>query len=102
MVQVKFKDSAGNPVSVRDYSAVNKRTGKSTIQNNDPATVNNQGIYNVASDADVKELSETGDIIIVNATHPISNKKVTVEFVVQGGACACHVTKVSGPTEIII
>ncbi len=100
MVQVKFKDAAGNPVTVKDYSAINKRTGESTVQNNDPATVNNQGIYVVASDADVKKLFESGDIITVTATNPTTNKKVTTEFVVSGGLCACHINKVSGPAEI--
>lgn len=102
MVQVKFKDAAGNPVMVKDYSAINKRTGESTLQNNDPATVNNQGIYIVASDADVRKLSESGDIINVTATHPTTNNKVTAEFVVKGGACACHITKVSGPSEVVL
>ncbi len=102
MVQVKFKDAAGNPVTVKDYSAVNKRTGVSTVQDNDPATVNNQGIYIVASDADVKKLSESGDVITVSATHPATNNKVTAEFVVKGGACACHISKVSGPSEIVL
>lgn len=101
MVQVKFKDAAGDPVVVKDYSAINKRTGASTVQNNDPVTENNRGFYIVASDADVKNLSESGDVIIVNATHPTTNKKVTAEFVVNGGLCACHINKVSGPSEIV-
>ncbi|MEJ7691945.1 hypothetical protein [Daejeonella sp.] len=102
MVQVKFKDAAGNPVTVKDYSAINKRTGTSTVQNNEPVTVNNQGIYTVASDADVKKLSEAGDVITVSATHPTTNNKVTAEFVVNGGKCACHINKVSGPSEVIL
>lgn len=102
MVQVKFKDTAGNPVTVKDFSAINKRTNQSTVQNNEPSTVNNQGLYTVASDADVKTLSESGDVITVTATHPTTNKKVSAEFVVNGGKCACHISKVSGPTEIVL
>ena len=100
MIQVKFNDASGNPVVVKDYSAVNKRTGESTTQNNEPSTINNTGIYVVASDADVKKLTENGDVIIVTATHPTSNKKLTSEFVVAGGICACHVNKISGPSEL--
>lgn len=97
MVQVKFIDASGNPVSVKDFAAINKRTGESTVQNNEPATINNRGNYIVASDADLKKLSEAGDVINVSATHPISNKKIEAEFVVSGGICACHISKISGP-----
>ena len=102
MIQVKFNDAAGNPLTVKDFSAVNKRTGESTMQNNEPATVNNKGIYVVASDADVKKLSEAGDALIVSATNPVSNKKIDTEFVVAGGLCACHVNKISGPAEVTL
>ncbi len=102
MVQVKFKDAAGNAVVVKDFSAINKRTGESIVQNNEPPTVNNQGNYTVASDADVKKLSEPGDVITVSATHPTTNNKISAEFVVSGGKCACHINKISGPAEIIL
>ena len=97
MVEVKFIDASGNPVSVKDFAAINKRTGESTVQNNEPATINNRGNYIVASDADVKKLSEAGDVINVSATHPISNKKIEAEFVISGGICACHISQISGP-----
>ncbi len=100
MVQVKFNDASGSPVTVKDFSAVNKRTGEKTVQDNEPQTINNQGIYTVASDADVKKLSETGDLIVVSASHPTSNKRIEAEFVVSGGLCACHINKVSGPAEL--
>ncbi|MES2873079.1 MAG: hypothetical protein V4708_05105 [Bacteroidota bacterium] len=102
MVQVRIKDAWGNPVAVKDFTAINKRTGKSTVQDNEPATVNNQGIYTVASDADVKNLSNSGDVIKVTATHPATNKTVSYEFVVSGGKCACHINKVSGPEDITL
>ncbi|MEJ7779211.1 MAG: hypothetical protein WKF68_06445, partial [Daejeonella sp.] len=72
MVQVKFNDASGNPVTVKDFTAINKRTGETTMQDNEPATINNQGIYTVASDADVKKLTESGDVIMVSASHPVS------------------------------
>ncbi len=101
MVQVKFKDSAGNPVTVKDFAAKIKRTNESTAQNDDPSTINNQGIYTVASDADVRKLAESGEAIAVTATHPTTGKKVSADFVIAGGLCACHINKVSGPAEII-
>ncbi len=100
MVQVKIKDAMGNPVTVKDFKAINKRTSKSTVQDNDPISITNQGNYTVASDADLKELSETGDVITVTAVHPETNKKVSADFVVSGGRCACHINKISGPAEL--
>jgi hypothetical protein len=102
MVQVKFNDASGNPVTAKDFAAINKRTGESTVQNNEPATDYNQGMYTVASDADVKKLTESGDIITVTATHPETGKKVSAEFVVSGGQCACHINKISGPAELTL
>jgi hypothetical protein len=102
MIQVKFNDASGNPLAVKDFTSINKRTGESTMQNNEPTTVNNRGIYTVASDADVKKLSEAGDIITISATHPGSNKKTDTKFVVAGGACACHINKISGPAEVTL
>lgn len=102
MVQVTFKDSSGTPLTVKDFSAVNKRTGESTVQNNEPFAGINQGVYTVASDAYVKKLSEKGDVIRVSASHAVTGKNAVAEFVVSGGACACHINKVSGPSEIVL
>ena len=97
-VQVKFKDASGNPVTVKNFSTINKRTGASTVPKDEPG--NSQGNYTVASDADVRKFSESGDVISVSATHPTTNNKTTAEFVVSGGICACHINKISGPAEI--
>lgn len=98
MVQVKFIDASGNPVIVKDFSSIIKRTNNPVMKNNDPA---GSGVYTVASDADLKQLSEKGDIIMVSATHPQTNKKIEAEFVISGGLCACHINKISGPAEIL-
>lgn len=102
MLQVHFKDSSGNSLVVKNYSAINKRTGESTITQGELLNPNSQGVYVVANDADVKKFSEAGDVIIVSASHPTTNKKATAEFVITGGMCACHINKVSGPSEIML
>lgn len=99
MVTVKFIDDTGNPQVVKDYSAVNKRTGRSMTQN---SYVGVPVVYVVASDSDLKELSEKGDIVLVSATNPKNNTKVTAEFVISGGICICHISKISGPETIKI
>ena len=101
MVQVKFKDTLGRPVIVKEFTAIIKRTGKSTVKN-DPVAISNQGNYTVASDADVKVLSETGDSITITAVHPETNRKISAEFIVSGGKCACHINKISGPMELTL
>ncbi|SDM24356.1 hypothetical protein SAMN05421813_10877 [Daejeonella rubra] len=99
MVTVKFIDDSGNAQIVKDYSTVNKRTGRSMTPNTDMVV---QGLYVVASDADLKELSEKGDIVLVSATNPKNNTKIQAEFVIGGGLCICHVSKISGPETIKI
>ena len=96
-VTVKFIDDSGNPLVVKDYSAVNKRTGRSMTQT---SNLGGQGVYVVASASDLTELSEKGDIVLVSAINPKNNAKVSAEFVISGGLCICHVGKISGPETI--
>ena len=98
-ITVKFIDDYGDPLLVNNFSAVNKRTGRSMSQTN---SIQGLGIYVVASDADQKELSEKGDIVLVSASNPKNNSKVSAEFVISGGLCICHVSKISGPETIKI
>lgn len=99
-VYVKFKNAEGNPITVKDFSAIIKRTGESTKPGEiDP--INFKGIYAVVTDNDTRALLPKGDTIDVSAFHPQTNEKKTAQFVVKGGKCACHIEKVSGPEEII-
>lgn len=99
-VSVKFKDSAGKPILVKDFSAIIKRTGKSTkLYPTD--TTYSKGSYSVVTDFDTKNLLPEGDTIVVSAVNPTINQKRIVQFVVSGGKCACHIQKVSGPEEVV-
>ena len=64
-------------------------------------TVNFKGNYAVVTDSDTKNLSPKGDTIDVSAVNPRTNQKKTVQFVVSGGKCACHIEKISGPEEVV-
>ncbi len=99
-VNVSFKDQAGNPVAVTNFKAVIQRTGKETAPGD--AMPGTTGSYRVASDSDVRSLTESGDTIIVTATNPKNNTQITETFVITGGACACHIAKKSGPEAIIL
>jgi hypothetical protein len=97
MITVKFVDATGNPQIVKDFTVVNKRTGERMTPVNDMA---NQGIYVVASDSDILKLSEKGDNVLVSAIDSKTNVKLEVEYLIAGGLCSCHVTKISGPDTV--
>lgn len=82
--------------SVKDFKAVNLRTGQD-VTHKDQTTGNT---FTVVDDSDLKKLSEAGDDIELTATDSATNitRKDTVK--ITGGKCACHVERVSGPTEI--
>ena len=100
-IPVKFVDTEGKPVAITNFKAINTRTKKILSQNRDQNFPTTEGVYTVASDANLKDLSVEGDIIMVSATNSISKAKKEAEFKIIGGVCSCHVHKVSGPDEIV-
>ncbi len=100
-VAVRFEDVSGNPVAVQDYSVVNLRT-KQHIYHSDPVGLPAVGYYTVVSDNNKNGLSEKGDTILVSATSSLKNITKTTKFVVAGGICACHISKISGPDKVIL
>jgi len=98
-LSIAFKDKSNNPVSVVDFTAVNRRTGEPA--NTKYPNSNNNAAYTVVTDADRKDLSAIGDTIDVSGTNPQTNQKKSASLVVAGGKCSCHIQKISGPEEII-
>lgn len=98
-VRIKFLDSNGNPMVVKDYQAVNLRTNKLLRSTGEIDSVNAKGFYMVASDNNLSELAESENIL-VSAKHPITNALKEEEFIISGGECACHISNISGPDEI--
>ena len=97
-VEVIFKDASGAAINVNNFSSVIRRTGREP-HSGAVDLVNAKGRYNVVTDGDILHLS-AGDIIDVSAVNPSTNQTKTAQFVVSGGKCACHINKISGPTEI--
>ena len=64
------------------------------------ASIFTLGVYVVATDINLVDLSTEGDRIKISATNPTNGTLKEAEFVVSGGICKCNVTKISGP-EII-
>ena len=98
-ISVRFLDNKGESLIVKDYQSLNKRTGK-VLHAGKPADYPATGYYTVVSDGDLRELSEKGDVIVVSARHPENNSLKEGQFVVAGGKCACHISKISGPEQI--
>ena len=90
-VSLRFEDASGQPITVKDFSAIIRRTGKST-QAFEVDTVNFKGNYAVVTDSDT---------IDVSAVNPKTNQKKSTSFVVSGGKCACHIEKISGPEKVV-
>lgn len=99
-VSLRFEDASGQPITIKDFSAIIRRTGKST-QAFEVDTVNFKGNYAVVTDSDTKNLSPKGDTIDVSAVNPKTNQKKSTSFVVSGGKCACHIEKISGPEKVV-
>jgi len=99
-VTVKFLDNLGKPVVVKDFRSINLRNHESMRGGRLDADTA-KGIYTVASDANLKGLTNKGDTVLVFAKHPLSNVLKEGKFVISGGVCACHIAKVSGPDTIV-
>ena len=100
-IAVKFVDTDGKPIAVTEFKAVNTRTKKILSEGRDQNFPTTEGVYTVASDSNLKDLSVEGDIILVSAKNSLTQIKKEAEFKIVGGVCSCHVVKVSGPDEIV-
>ena len=99
-VNVTFKNASGAPITVKDFTSVIRRTGKK-LQSGAADAVNSPRSYVVITDSDTENLLADGDIIDVSAVNLQTNQNKTAQFVVSCGKCACHINKISGPTEIV-
>ena len=100
MITVKFTDTNGEPLLVKDFKSINLRTNKPLTSSNIDATIFTKGVYIVATDTNLSDLSNEGDRIKVSATHPTNGTLKEAEFVISGGICNCHVSKISGPEVV--
>lgn len=100
MVNFSFTNKDGVGIGIKNYSAVNQRTGD-TIKASGLASLSlTPGTYVVVDDNYVKKLSEEGDEIKVSGTLEATNQTKTAILKVSGGKCACHIEKISGPEKI--
>lgn len=100
-VGVIFKDSTGDTLVVKDFSAKIKGSDKKLPSADSESASTENPSYLIANDGDKSALSVEGDTLLISATHPSSGKIKTTEIVVSGGRCECHINKVSGDQTIV-
>lgn len=99
-VMISFTSKTGTGVPVKNYSAVNQRTGD-TLKSPLMATIDLiPGSYVAVDDSHRTKLSAEGDDIKISGTYEATGQTKTATIKVTGGKCACHIAKVSGPDKI--
>ena len=97
---IKFVDNKALGTEVKDFSVVNQRTGEKVFANSGAGANLIKGAYIVVDDGNTKSLSEEGDDLKVTGTSVETKQTKSAVIKVQGGRCACHINKVSGPEQI--
>jgi len=99
-VGVQFVDKNDNSLNVKNFQALNLRTGLFIKAQGviNPGFL--PGYYTIASDGNIKELSAEGDSIRVSGTDSLTAQTKTTIFKIAGGECACYISKISGPEKI--
>lgn len=100
-IVIRFVDNKGIGTEVKDVSVVNQRTGEKVYSNSSAAANLIIGAHIVVDDGSTKSLSEEGDDLKITGTSVETKQTKSVVIKVQGGRCACHINKVSGPEQII-
>ena len=99
-VTIGFVDNKAAYTEVTDVSVINLRTGEKVFGNQDILLKPVIGAYVVADDGNIESLSENGDDLKITATSVATKQTKSAIIKVQGGRCACHINKVSGPEKI--
>ena len=94
-IAVEVVNASGRPVSGLTAQSVLERNGQPLADASD-ALPDEDGLYAVASDADLDALSIDGERVVFTATGDRIIAQATYVIADDG----CHVTREDGPTEI--
>lgn len=97
-VTVNVSDANGVPVSGLAVTVTNERTG--AVLDVPQDAMSGSGTYAVATDGNVSDVSEAGDRLRFHAQG--GGRTADAVFVVSRDACACHITKESGPESVTV
>jgi hypothetical protein len=96
-VQVQVVDGSGAPIEDMDVVVRNERTGE-VLEVDQESGGFGSGMYAVATDGNVSDLSEEGDRLLFRATDGARVAEGT--FVVGRDRCSCHIVRESGPEQL--
>ena len=99
-VMISFTDKDGLPTGVKDFKVINLRTGEEIKSYSNNAIHLAPGVFTVADDNSIANLSEAGDDLQVTGTSIVTNQTKSATLKVTGGKCECHIRKISGPEHI--
>lgn len=100
-ITLAFAKPDGRHVAVQDYQVRQLSNGK-ILQNRQTGTTTEPGTYVVTSDRQLSLFSDSGDMAEVSGKDPVSGRTGTARLKIRGGACNCHVSKISGPDKIVL
>jgi len=99
-IGIHFVNSLGQPIAVQNYQTIDMRTHLNIGSTQTGYGLLALGYYIIADDGDLQKLSTEGDDIQVSGTDPATNQSKTAIVKIAGG-CNCHVSKISGPDQIM-
>lgn len=99
-IVIRFVDNKAIGTEIKDLSVVNQRTGEKVYANSATTANLTIGAHIVVDDGNTKSLSEEGDDLKITGTSVATKQTKSAVIKVQGGNCACHINKVSGPEQI--
>lgn len=100
-LSINYVNNKGAGTDVKDFTVVNQRTGDKKYPTMSGNITVIRGSYVFADDGNTKSLSEQGDDLKITATSVETNQTKSVIVKVSGGKCACHISKVSGPEQVV-
>jgi len=99
-VVFRFMDNKGEGAEVKDFSVINQRTGEKVAANSSTNSNLVKGAFIIVDDGNVRTLSEQGDNLKITGTSVQTNQTRSAVLKVNGGECACHIEKLSGPDQV--
>jgi hypothetical protein len=99
-VVLKFVDNKGAGAEVKDFYVINQRTGERVRANSSVYTSTIKGVFIIVDDNNKLGLSEQGDDLKITGTSVETKQTKSAVIKVNGGKCACHINKISGPQQI--
>jgi len=98
-VTVQLISGKGGDPDMKNYDVLVKSSGKKLNSNPGPDAAANPNTIIIADDSNLKTLNPKGEALVLSISRN-DGSVLNTPFVVSGGVCNCHVSKISGPDQI--